>query len=147
LQGKELQVAKRKRRVWRFPDDFRAQAVQRVKEGETVRAVARDLDVDKRQVYAWIYKAERAAASEATVGGSRGASRWQNRQTFQGRGRPPAADSEAETLRQENWRLKQALADKTLEVDFFKGALHKIEARRRPNTKPGATTSTPKSGN
>jgi hypothetical protein len=42
--------------------------------------------------------------------------------------------------------LKQALAEKTLEVDFFRGALQKIEARRQPHGKTGETASTPKSG-
>jgi hypothetical protein len=34
-------------------------------------------------------------------------------------------------VRKEVVRLKRLLADKTLEVDFFKGALQKVEARRR----------------
>jgi len=33
--------------------------------------------------------------------------------------------------------LKQLLAEKTLEVDFFKGALQKIEARRQRNSGSG----------
>src|SRR5713226_5887580 len=33
-------------------------------------------------------------------------------------------------LRQQVTQLKRVVADKTLEVDFFKGALQKIEARR-----------------
>jgi predicted nucleic acid-binding Zn-ribbon protein len=34
-------------------------------------------------------------------------------------------------LREEIQRLKSALADRTLEIDFFKGALQRIETRRR----------------
>ena len=34
---------------------------------------------------------------------------------------------------EENQRLKRALAEKVLEVEFFRGALRRIEARRRPN--------------
>ena len=34
-------------------------------------------------------------------------------------------------LRQQLRQLKRLLAEKTLEVDFFKGALQKVEARRR----------------
>jgi DNA-binding transcriptional MerR regulator len=51
-----------------------------------------------------------------------------------------------ESLQQENERLKRALAEKTLEVDFLQGALHQVEARRRGNIASGARTSTPKSG-
>jgi transposase-like protein len=49
-------------------------------------------------------------------------------------------------LERENRQLKQALAEKTLELDFFKGALQKIAARRQHNTKAGATASTTTSG-
>lgn len=51
-----------------------------------------------------------------------------------------------ESLQQENDRLKRALAEKTLEVDFLQGALQQAEARRRGNIASGARTSTPKSG-
>jgi len=38
------------------------------------------------------------------------------------------------------------LAEKTLEVDFFKGALQKVEARRQPNCNSGEMASMTKSG-
>lgn len=43
-------------------------------------------------------------------------------------------------------RLKRALADKTLELDFFRGALQKVEARRRRSKSSGGKTSTTTSG-
>jgi len=49
-------------------------------------------------------------------------------------------------LRKEVSELKQVLAEKTLQVDFFKGALQKVEALRQGNTVSGATASTSKSG-
>jgi len=48
------------------------------------------------------------------------------------------------SYRKQVLRLKQLLAEKTLEVDFFKGALQKIEARRRTNDASGETASTSK---
>ena len=50
------------------------------------------------------------------------------------------------TLGKEINQLKRLLAEKTQEVDFFKGALQKIEARRQKNDAAGATASTTKSG-
>jgi hypothetical protein len=56
------------------------------------------------------------------------------------------AQRPVESLQQQNERLKRALAEKTLEVDFFYGALQQVEARRRQNTAsavipaPGATS-------
>jgi hypothetical protein len=44
-------------------------------------------------------------------------------------------------LYRENNQLKQALGEKTLEVDFFKGALQKVAARRRQNAGAKASTS------
>jgi transposase-like protein len=49
-------------------------------------------------------------------------------------------------LKQENRDLKQALAEKTLAVDFFRSALQKVAARRQSSTKPGETAFTTKSG-
>src|SRR5690242_20974780 len=47
--------------------------------------------------------------------------------------------------RKEIHRLKQLLAEKTLEVDFFKGALQKIEARRQKRGGTGERASTSRS--
>jgi hypothetical protein len=49
-------------------------------------------------------------------------------------------------LEEENRLLKQLLAERTLEVDFFKGALQKIAARRQQNDGAGETASTTKCG-
>src|SRR5260370_35135590 len=43
-------------------------------------------------------------------------------------------------------RLKQLLAEKTLEVDFFKGALQKFEARRQRNSGSGEIACTTRTG-
>jgi hypothetical protein len=71
--------------------------------------------------------------------------RWRSREA----GYEPVravAQRPVESLQQENERLKRALAEKTLEVDFFQGALQQIGARRRQNSDSGARASTPKSG-
>ncbi len=54
----------------------------------------------------------------------------------------PAANSGERELRKEVRELKRVLGEKALEVDFFKGALQKIEARRRSNSSSGAKAST-----
>jgi hypothetical protein len=51
----------------------------------------------------------------------------------------------ASAHRKEIHRLKQLLAEKTLEVDFFKGALQKVEARRQKRDETGETASTSRS--
>ena len=49
------------------------------------------------------------------------------------------------TLRREISKLKRLLADKTVEVDFFRSALQKVEARRQQNDISGEKASTTKS--
>ena len=56
------------------------------------------------------------------------------------------ANAREATLRKEVSQLKRVLAEKVLEVDFFKGALHTVEARRQRNGTAGAQASTPTSG-
>jgi hypothetical protein len=43
-------------------------------------------------------------------------------------------------------RLQEALSKKVLEVEFFRGALRRIEARRRPSSGIGETAFTNKCG-
>lgn len=121
-------MVRRERRVFRHPQEIRSEAIRRVKNGERLVEVAQDLDVHKRLIYAWIAADQRAQAGTVA--------------------KPRARTPEPgyESLRRENQQLKQALANKTLEIDFFKGALQKIEARRQSHGKTGETASTPKSG-
>jgi len=58
----------------------------------------------------------------------------------------PGQNARASTLRKEVNHLKRVLAEKTLEVDFFKSALQKVEARRQQNNSSGEKASTSKSG-
>jgi hypothetical protein len=51
----------------------------------------------------------------------------------------------ASAHRKEIHRLKQLLAEKTLEVDFFRGALQKVEARRQKSSETGETGSSSRS--
>jgi len=133
-------VANRKRRVWRYPDSFRAAVIQRVKKGESIARVAQELDIDESLIYRWLYRAERADQE-----GPEKRRPWQNRQAAQPASHLPPEESSNAALHEENRRLKQALAEKSLEVDFFKGALQKIEARRQSAGKTGETPSTPRS--
>jgi transposase-like protein len=99
-------------------------AVVRMKSCENIVALSKELGVHRRLLYKWRDELE----------------------PRDGREGPPPANPRESTLRQENSQLKRALADKTLEVDFFKGALQKVEARRQQSGNSGETASTPRSG-
>ena len=72
--------------------------------------------------------------------------KWRKQMESRRESQPVAVQLPGETLDAENRRLKQALAEKMLEVDFLAGALQQVEARRRQNTATGAKASTPGSG-
>ena len=113
-----------KRRVRQYTNEFRQLCVERMKQCDNIGALAKELGIHRRMLY-----------------------RWRDQLDPLEKGEGPTSQSPGEArLRQEVSRLKQALADKTLEVDFFKGALQKIEARRQQQDVTGAQASTTKSG-
>jgi transposase-like protein len=121
MQGKGLRVAKR-RAVGRYPKAFRKMAVERLKSCDNIVALSEELGVHRRLLYKW---RDRLEPIEDAAG--------------------PPADSRERELRQQVSRLKRLVADKTLEADFFKGALQKIEARHQSKGNSGETASTNKS--
>jgi len=58
---------------------------------------------------------------------------------------PAAVQSRISKLEQENSRLKKLMAEKALEVDFFKGALQKVAAVRQKKSDSGEKESTNRS--
>jgi len=83
-------------------------------------ALAKELGISRRLLYTWREKLEPTSSE----------------------GGPPANAREA-TLRKELSQLKRVLAEKGLEVDCFKRALHTIEARRQQTGTAGAQAATP----
>jgi transposase len=113
-----------KKRVGRYAKEFRRMAVERLKSCDNITELAQELGVNRRILYKWRDQLDPAASSDKS---------------------PPQGSQES-TLRKEVSQLKRRLADKALEVDFFKGALQKIEARRQRTGSTGETASTTKSG-
>ena len=93
-----------------------------MKESNNIRALARELGIDKRLLYDWRGRA--ADLSDQRAPGNR----------------------KMRQLEQENKELKRLLGEKTQEVDFFRGALQKVAARRQPSSANGEQVSTTKSG-
>ena len=112
-----------KKKINKYPTAFRKMALERMKSCRNVSELATELGIHRTQLYKW---------------------REQMEPVDDGQG-PPANSRERE-LRKEIRELKRVLGEKALEVDFFKGALQKIEARRRSSSGSGETASTTRSG-
>lgn len=106
----------------KFTEAYRELAVRRLRECENVSQLCREMGISRQLLYQWRDRLERRQAKL-----------------------DPEKASERQ-LREHVVQLRQALAEKTLEVDFFKGALQKIEALRQSSTGSGETASTSRSG-
>ena len=113
-----------KRRVGRYSNEFRRMCVERMKQCDDIVTLAAELDIHRRLLYRWRDQLDPVDKGE-----------W-----------PPPQNSRESTLRKEVSQLKRVLADKTVELDFFKGALQKVEGRRRQSKNSGGKTSTTRSG-
>jgi transposase-like protein len=98
--------------------------VERMKQCDNILALAEEVGVHRRLLYKWREQFDPVDKGE-----------W-----------PPPQNSRESTLRKEVSQLKRVLADKTVELDFFKGALQKVEARRQQSGDSGGKASTTKSG-
>jgi transposase-like protein len=107
---------------WR-PEWFRSMALERLRSSTHIGKLCLELGVSRSTLRKWRSEMESRRESQ-----------------------PVEVQLLGETLEKENLRLKQALAEKVLEVDFLGGALRTIEARRRQNSASGGSASTPGSG-
>jgi transposase-like protein len=104
--------------------EFKRQVVERMKTCENIGALARELKLERKLLYTWKYQFEgRPEAKHANLGIT-------------------AEDRKEKQHREEIAKLKSALADQTLEIDFFKSALLKVKEGRPPNSETGASAST-----
>ena len=100
-------------------------AVERLQRCENIVALAKELGIHRQLLYRW-----RDQLAPADIGDE-----------------PLPENPRESTLRKEVSQLKRVLAEKTVELDFFKGALQKVEARRQKSGISGEKASTMKSEN
>ena len=105
----------------KYSPEFRAQALERLKSCDNVSGLARELKIPRKWLYVW---RDRAAGCADL---------------------PTAEDREREQLRKRVAELEQLVGREAAEIDFFKGALRRIEERRQINTGTGGAASTSKS--
>lgn len=123
-------MARRKKPYRQFSEAFKHRAVAQMEIADNIRQLARDLGVSWRQLYQWEAKLKGKPKGQAS-----------NRAVPE----KACASAVEQELREEVGQLREALGKRTLEVDFFKGALQRIEARRQNSANPGEMPSTERS--
>ena len=125
-ESQQDQGKKKIGRPRKYDEEFRRAALERMKSGQDVGALARELGINRSQLY-----------------------RWQN----EALGRKPAPRPESwlqeksdERQRRRIAELERLVARQALELDFFKGALLRIEENRRKREQSSGKPSTSKSG-
>ena len=121
-----------KRRV--FSAELKLRTLERMGAGESPSALAAELGVLPHKLHEW----------RRTWRANEGA--------FRRRGPPSFADgveeragSELELARRWVAELERKVGQQAVDLDFFRGALRRIEASRRPKDGPGVTASSPRS--
>jgi transposase len=107
----------------RYSRKFQRMAVERMRSSDNIGDLAKELGVGRRCLYKWQSKLDHLKPGEEA----------------------PRTNSHESSYRQQVHQLKRLLAEKTMEVDFFKGALQKVEARRQKKGETGEMASTTKS--
>jgi len=115
----------KKKTAVRYSEEFRNKAMERMKTSRNITALAQELGVSREALYRWREALQANPSQKPDKAGP------QDREKF--------------SLQQQLQQAQQLLAQKTLEVDFLKGALQRIAARGRSSTSSGATTSTNRS--
>ena len=117
-------MSRKARRKWeRRSAAFKQKAVERMKEGR-VRQLAKELGVSVSMLYRWKERAEEAAAPE---------------------GAEDPRDRRVRELEKKVRELERVIGQKSLELDFFAGALRRIRESRQQKSNSGGTASTQRS--
>lgn len=124
-------MSRKKQKRRQYTGEFKRQAVERMELTDNIVQLAEEVGIQRPLLYQW------EAAAEGRGRKSKGKRSPSS---------APAQENEKALREEVNW-LREALAKKVKEADFFKGALQKVEARRQRSVSSGGTESTRKSGN
>jgi transposase len=123
-----------------FSREFKLEAVRRILAGERIKALSQELNVLRKDLYAWrdLFRAGGAAALRPLGRPRKGAAVVTAKVTE--RARDVAAGDIAAPERVAE--LERKIGQQQIELDFFRQALRRVKEARRPNAGPGVTGST-----
>jgi transposase len=133
----------------RFSREFKLAVLERMAAGENVSALSRELGIARKCLYQWrdryriggavaLRSRGRPTKAETLAMGSVTASPRSSRP-------PPEPPDELARARRRIAELERMVGQQQVDLDFFKGALQRIEVSRRPSDGPGGTGSSPRS--
>jgi transposase len=126
-----------------FSREFKRAAVERLEAGESGSALALELGVKRTILYRW-RDAWRTGGDAALRSGRGRPTRLEAQEMASARGVAAKAGDLKEARRQIA-ELERKVGQQQLDLDFFKGALRRIETPRRTDIGPGAPASSPRS--
>lgn len=111
----------------KYSDEFRRQALERMKTASNVSALARELGIRRKWLYQWRDDALEAAGLRKVR-------------------HPQAKSSESERLRNRIQQLLQLVGEQEAKLDFFESALRRVKERQHNSSGHGGKESTTPSG-
>jgi transposase-like protein len=120
-----------------FSLEFKRAILARLGAGEVVSALAAEIGVHRQLIYKW-RDAERAGSLGRRRGPPTKAERLAREANL-------AEASELELARRKIAELERKVGQQAVDLDFFRGALQRIEASRPASKEPGVTRSSPRS--
>lgn len=121
-----------------FSHEFKLKTVERIRSGEVISVLAREIGVSRTHLYKW-RDAFRVSDQPPRPRGRPG------KAEILARAAVTAERDELEAARRRIVELERKVGQQALELDFFQRALRQVEASRRPNDGLGASASSPRS--
>lgn len=141
----------------RFSREFKLAALARMAAGENVSALCRELGIRRKYIYQWRDRFRRGGPmalhnhnqpTKKEVLAMRPGAELAPPAGDEARPvsmPPPEPPDELARARERIVALERKVGQQQVDLDFFKGALRRIEASRRPSDGPGGAGSSPRS--
>jgi transposase-like protein len=126
-----------------FSREFKLKAVERLEAGESGSALSVELGVKRTILYRW--RDRFRAGGELALRPVRGRPNKADALAMARAQGPATKAAGMAQARRQIAELERKVGQQQLDLDFFKGALRRIEELRRLNAQPGATASSLKS--
>ena len=126
-----------------FSRDFKLSVIARLEAGESGSTLALELGVKRTIIYRW--RDAWRAGGELALRSRRGRPSKADALALEAARGPAVKASDLAEARRRIADLERKVGQQQLHLDFFKGALRRIETSPRPDTVAGATVSSPRS--